>query len=85
MSPLLTLTASAFLAKRDTRTIILHFEGLHYTSSDVVPHHIARAIVQPARQTAAEYVARYMTQRHGGKRGDWPQLAQLFVPVPSTA
>lgn len=85
MSPLLTLTASAFLAKLDARTILLHFEGLHYTSSEVVPHRIAKANVQPARQTAAEYVARYMTQRHGGRRGDWPQLAQLFVLAPSIA
>lgn len=84
MSSLLTLTASAFLAKLDGRTIILHFEGLHYTSSEVVPYHIARSNFWHLRQTAAEYVARYMTERHGGTRGSWPQLAQQFVPEPSS-
>lgn len=80
MSSLLTLTASAFLARLDARTIILHFEGLHYTSSEVVPYHIAKSHFRIARQTGAEYVARYMTERHGGERMDWPQLAQQFVP-----
>jgi len=79
MSSLLTLSASAFLARIDSKSIILHFEGLHYTSSEVVPYHIAKSHFRPNRQTAAEYVARYMTERHGGERGGWPQLAQHFV------
>lgn len=79
MSALLTLTASAFLARLDEQTILLHFEGLHYASNEVVPYHIAKHF-RRTRQTAAEYVARYMSERHGGERGDWPQLAQQFVP-----
>jgi hypothetical protein len=78
----LTLTASAVLAKLDNHPVVLHFEGLHYASDEVVPPHIAKANLQRWRQTASEYVEHYMTERHGGERKNWPQIARQFVPVP---
>jgi hypothetical protein len=83
MSSLLTLTTSAFLAKLDNHPIVLHFEGLHYASDEVVPRHIAQANLERSRQTASEFVGHYMTQRHGGERKNWPQIAQQFVLAPA--
>ena len=82
MSSLLTLTASAFLAKLDNCPIVLHFEGLHYAGDEVVPPHIAKGNLQPSRQTASEYVGHYMTERHGDEQKNWPQMARQFVLAP---
>jgi hypothetical protein len=79
MSSLLTLTASTFLAQFDNKAIVLDFEGLHYGSNEVVPYHIAKANLQHKRQTAGAYVDQCMTEKHGGERKNWPQIAQQFV------